>query len=317
MAILVTGGAGFIGSNLLDRLAARGEDLVCWDNFNDFYDPRVKRANIAPLLAAGRLRLYEGDICDPDLGRELFRRERIDTVIHLAARAGVRPSLKDPVLYERVNCGGTTAVLELARLHGVKTFIFGSSSSIYGNNAHLPFSEDDPVDTPISPYAATKRAGELLCRCYHELYGMRVTCLRFFTVYGPRGRPDLAIYLFTEKMLRGEEITVFGDGTARRDFTFVQDIVDGVISAADRALPFEIINLGESGTVSVNELVALISSATGRTPRIKSLPAQPGDVKATYADISKARRLLGYAPSFPIERGIPAFVEWYRANILK
>jgi UDP-glucuronate 4-epimerase len=227
----------------------------------------------------------------------------------------VRPSLKDPVLYERVNCGGTTAVLELARLHGVKTFIFGSSSSIYGNNAKLPFSEEDNVDAPISPYAATKRAGELLCRCYHELYGMRVTCLRFFTVYGPRGRPDLAIYLFTEKMLRGEEITVFGDGSARRDFTFVQDIVDGVIAAADRALPFEIINLGESGTVSVNELVELISRATGAKPRIRTLPAQPGDVKTTYADIAKARRLLGYAPGYPIERGIPAFVEWYRKNI--
>lgn len=315
MAILVTGGAGFIGSNLLDRLAARGEELVCWDNFNDFYDPRVKRANIAPLLAAGKLRLYEGDICDAELGRELFRRERIETVIHLAARAGVRPSLKDPVLYERVNCGGTTSVLELSRLHGVKTFIFGSSSSIYGNNKKLPFSEEDSVDAPISPYAATKRAGELLCRCYHELYGMRVTCLRFFTVYGPRGRPDLAIYLFTEKMLRGEEITVFGDGSARRDFTYVQDICDGVIAAAERSLPFEIINLGESGTVSVKDLVELISRATGATPRIKSLPSQPGDVQATYADISKARRLLDYAPSFPIERGIPAFVEWYRKSI--
>ncbi len=316
MAILVTGGAGFIGSNLLDRLAARGEDLVCWDDFNDFYDPRVKRANIAPLLAAGRVRLYEGDIGDAALGQDIFRRERIETVIHLAARAGVRPSLHDPLLYERVNVGGVTAVLELARRHGVKNFVFGSSSSVYGNNAKLPFSEADPVEAPISPYAATKRAGELLCRCYHELYGMRVACLRLFTVYGPRGRPDLAIYLFTERMFRGEEITVFGDGESRRDFTFVQDIVDGIIAAADRALPFEIINLGESATVSVNELVALIARATGCSPRLRTLPAQPGDVKATYADISKARRLLGYAPSFPIERGIPAFVEWYRRTIL-
>ena len=317
MATLVTGGAGFIGSNLLDRLAARGEDLVCWDNFNDYYDPNVKRANVAPLLAAKKLRLYEGDICDWELGQHIFRQERIDNVVHLAARAGVRPSLQDPLLYERVNCGGVTTLLELARRHGTKKFVFGSSSSVYGNNSKLPFSETDSVDAPVSPYAATKRAGELMCRSYYEIYGLNVMCLRFFTVYGPRGRPDMAMYLFTEKMFRGQEIDFYGDGTTRRDYTFVSDILDGVVAAMDRAAGYEIVNLGESKTIMLKELIELIASATGKEPKLRQKPLQPGDVQATYADISKARRLLGYAPSFPIERGVPLFVEWYRRNILK
>ena len=312
MSILITGGAGFIGSNLLDRLAAEGEDLVCWDDFNDYYDPRIKRMNIAALLAAKKIRLYEGDICEEALGEEIFRREKVETVVHLAARAGVRPSLAEPLLYERVNCGGTTQLLELSRKHGVKRFVFGSSSSVYGNNAKLPFSESDPVDAPVSPYAATKRYGELICRAYHNLYGLRIVCLRFFTVYGPRGRPDMAIHLFTDKMERGEEIDFFGDGTTRRDYTFIGDILDGVVAAMRSKLEFEIINLGESRTTELRRLIELISQATGKPPRLKPKPMQAGDVVATYADISKAQRLLNYRPQFPIEKGIPIFVEWYR-----
>jgi len=313
MAILVTGGAGFIGSNLLDRLAAQGADLLCWDNFNDYYDPRIKRANIAPLLAAGKVRLYEGDICDAALGEDIFRKEQIDIIVHLAARAGVRPSLTEPVLYERVNCGGTTVLLDLAQRHGVKKFIFGSSSSVYGNNRKLPFSEDDPVDAPISPYAATKRACEMICRSFYEVHGLPVMCLRFFTVYGPRGRPDMAIHIFTDKMMRGEPISVYGDGTTRRDYTFVSDILDGITAAMKAEFGFEIVNLGESRTIELRGLIELISRATGKTPRLERLPMQPGDVQATYADISKARRLLNYSPTCPIEKGIPLFIEWYKS----
>ncbi len=311
MSILVTGGAGFIGSNLLDRLAAEGADAVCWDDFNDYYDPQLKRANIAPLLQKKRVRLYEGDICDMALGEEIFGRERVETVVHLAARAGVRCSLEQPLLYERVNCGGTTALLELSRRHGVKKFIFGSSSSVYGKNKKLPFSEDDPVNEPVSPYAATKRSAELLCRAYYELYGLPVMCLRFFTVYGPRGRPDMAVHIFTDRMERGEEISVYGDGSALRDYTFIDDILDGVKRAIETEFGFEIVNLGESKTVELRYLIELISQATGKSPKLRRLPPQPGDVPVTFADISKARRLLGYAPSFPIEKGIPIFVEWY------
>lgn len=315
MAILVTGGAGFIGSSLLDRLASRGVELVCWDDFNDYYDPRVKRANIAVLLRQNKVKLYEGDICDTALGEKIFSENRITKVVHLAARAGVRPSLKDPLLYERTNLFGTMNLLELSRLHGVEKFVFGSSSSVYGNNAKLPFSEADPVDAPISPYAATKRAGELLCRAHHEAYGLKMACLRFFTVYGPRGRPDMAIYLFTDKMERGEEITMYGDGSMRRDFTFISDILDGIEAALALDCAFEIINLGESNTIELRGLIDLIASATGKTPKLRRQPVPVGDVKATYADIAKAKRLLNYNPSFPIERGIPVFVEWYRKNI--
>jgi len=314
VSILVTGGAGFIGSGLLRRLAAEGAEAVCWDDFNDYYDPRVKRANLAPLLERGQVRLYEGDICDTALGEEIFRRERIEVVVHLAARAGVRTSLEQPLLYERVNCGGTIALLELSRRHGVGKFLFGSSSSVYGRNEKLPFSEDDPVDRPASPYAATKRAGELLCRTWHDLYGLPVMCLRFFTVYGPRGRPDMAVYRFTERMERGEEIPVYGDGSSRRDYTYIDDILDGLMAALQARFGFEVVNLGESRTVELRYLIELIARATGKVPRIRHLPPQPGDVPATYADISRARRLLGYDPAVPIEEGIVRFVDWYRRH---
>jgi len=312
MAILVTGGAGFIGSNLVDRLVERGEDVACWDDFNDYYDPRIKRMNVAGLLERKRIRLYEGDICNSELGEEIFRREKIETVYHLAARAGVRHSLIAPLLYERVNCYGTMALLELARRHGVRKFIFGSTSSAYGTSKRLPFREDDPADAQVSPYAATKRAAEILCRSYNEIYGLPVICARFFTVYGPRGRPDMAVYIFTAAMEKGEEVQVYGDGTLRRDFTYVDDIVSGLLGALTADFGFEIVNLGESKTVEVRRLLELIAQATGKQPKLKFLPPAPGDVPATFADIAKARRLLGYHPSFPLERGVPLFVEWYR-----
>ena len=315
MAILVTGGAGFIGSTLLDRLVAEGADAVCWDDFNDYYDPRRKRANIAPLVERKKVRLYSGDICDVALGEEIFRKERIETIVHLAARAGVRHSLQHPLLYERVNCGGTTALLELARKNRVKRFIFGSTSSAYGATKRIPFTEDDPADAQVSPYAASKRAAELLCRAWHEIYGLPVICLRFFTVYGPRGRPDMAVFLFTDAMEHGRPIDVYGDGLSRRDYTFVEDIVSGILGAVRAEFGFEIVNLGESRTVELRRLIELIALATGKTPQINRLPPAAGDVPITFANIEKARRLLGYNPSFPIENGVPLFVEWYRKTM--
>ncbi|MGO8702945.1 MAG: NAD-dependent epimerase/dehydratase family protein [Candidatus Brocadiia bacterium] len=315
MAILVTGGAGFIGSTLLDRLAAEGADAVCWDDFNDYYDPRRKRANIASLVERKKIRLYSGDICDVALGEEIFRKERIETIVHLAARAGVRHSLQHPLLYERVNCGGTTALLELARKNGVKRFIFGSTSSAYGATKRIPFTEDDAADAQVSPYAASKRAAELLCRAWHEIYALPVMCLRFFTVYGPRGRPDMAVFLFTDAMEHGRPIDVFGDGSSRRDYTFVEDIVSGIVGAVRAEFAFEIVNLGESRTVELRRLIELIAQATGKTPQINRLPPAAGDVPITFANIEKARRLLGYNPSFPIESGVPLFVEWYRKTV--
>jgi len=312
MSMLVTGGAGFIGSHLLDRLSAQRRHAVCLDNFCDFYSPALKHSNLATALASGYVTLVEGDICDADLCRRVFQEHSVHQVVHLAARAGVRPSIKDPLLYERVNCMGTLNLLECARRAGVKLFVFGSSSSVYGLSERVPFREDDPVDRPISPYAASKRAGELYCHVYHHLYGMPVVALRFFTVYGPRQRPDLALHAFTSLIEQGRPIQVFGDGSIRRDYTYVSDVVDGVIAALDSRLQFEIINLGNSHPVELRKLIALIEDATGKKATIERLPDQPGDVPVTYADISKARRLLGYEPKVPIERGVRAFVEWLR-----
>ncbi|MCK4375008.1 MAG: GDP-mannose 4,6-dehydratase [Candidatus Brocadiae bacterium] len=312
MRVLVTGGAGFIGSHLLDRLVEGGRWAVCLDNFDDLYSPQVKRANIADALASGRVELVEGDIRDAELCRSLLARDDVRAVVHLAARAGVRPSIEQPALYQQVNCEGTVNLLEAARLaHGVEKFIFGSSSSVYGINSKIPFSEDDPIAQPISPYAATKRAGELLCHVYHHLYGLPVVCLRFFTVYGPRQRPDLAIHKFTRLIANGEPIPVYGDGTSRRDYTYYSDVVDGIMAALEAPLDFEIINLGNSEPVELHRLIELIEECLGREARIERLPDQPGDVPVTYADISKARRLLGYEPRFPIGQGIADFVEWF------
>lgn len=314
MKILVTGGAGFIGSHLVERLLERGEEVVCLDDFNDYYDPSVKRENIAAALKNPRFSLVEGDIRDDELLQALAAKHRFGKVVHLAARAGVRASISAPKLYEEVNCGGTLNLLEMCRANGIRHFIFGSSSSVYGINSKVPFSEGDTVASPISPYAATKRAGELMCHTYHHLYGLDVTCLRFFTVYGPRQRPEMAIHNFTRKIFGGEPIDVYGDGTSRRDYSYIDDIMDGVLRAVDRQFPFEIFNLGESRTVELAELISLIEAASGKRAVVRRLPDQPGDVPVTYADIGKARELLGYRPGIEIEEGIRRFVEWYRRS---
>jgi len=312
MPTLVTGGAGFIGSHVVDRLVEDGREVVVLDDFNDYYSPEVKRANIAPHLEAKSVTLFEGDTRNAQLVDKVVRDCKVAVIIHLAARAGVRDSLRHPVLYEEVNCRGTLNMLEAARNHGVRKFVFASSSSVYGGSTRIPFSEEDPVMGPISPYAATKRAGELYCHTYHHLYDLPCACLRFFTVYGPRGRPRMAIYKFTRLIDNGRPIPVYGDGTARRDFTFIRDIVQGVVGAADTELEFEIFNLGESRVVVLSDLIALIEENLGKKAEIDYQETQPGDVPITYADISKARRLLGYNPTFPIDKGVGIFVDWYR-----
>lgn len=315
--VLVTGGAGFIGSSVTARLLERGEQVVCLDDFNDYYDPAFKRGNVAPFSTRPGWRLIEGDIRDAALVEHLYSSERFDATIHLAARAGVRPSILQPVLYEEVNCLGTLHLLEAARRHGAGTFVFGSSSSVYGVNSKVPFSEEDPITCPVSPYAGTKRANELQCYTYHHLYGLRVTCLRFFTVYGPRQRPEMAIYAFTDRLARGNAVPRFGDGSSARDYTYIDDIVTGVLAAYDHAAPFEIVNLGGSRTTTLQRLIELIGGALGVEPRVEELPNQPGDVPITYADVSKAKRLWGWEPQVPIEEGVERFVRWFRAERLR
>jgi UDP-glucuronate 4-epimerase len=311
--ILVTGGAGFIGSHLVDRLLAEGGwRVTAVDDFNDFYDPALKRANVAAHLRRDDYRLVEADIRDAGALARVFGGAEFDCVVHLAARAGVRPSLSEPLLYNETNVTGTLRLLELARAHKVRQFVFGSSSSVYGINAKVPFSEEDPIRQPISPYAATKAAGELLCHAYAHLYGVRCVALRFFTVYGARQRPDLAIRKFARLISEGKPIPVFGDGTTRRDYTYVDDIIAGVRAAVDyEATMYEAINLGESRTVELRELIALLEKELGREAVIDRRPTQPGDVPQTFADISKARRLLGYDPRTQIEDGIRKFVRWF------
>jgi len=312
--ILVTGGAGFIGSHLVKRLLGEGGwRVTVVDDFNDFYDPSLKRANVGAHLGREDFRLAEADIRDRDALARVFAADGFDCIVHLAARAGVRPSLAEPLLYAETNISGTLNLLELARASGVRQFVFGSSSSVYGENEKVPFAEDDPIFKPISPYAATKAAGELLCHTYAHLWGLRCVCLRFFTVYGARQRPDLAIHKFARLISRGEPIPVFGDGTTRRDYTYIDDIIAGVRSAIDYdATPYEVVNLGESRTVSLGELIALLEKELGRKARIDRQPLQPGDVPQTFADITKARRLLGYDPHTQIEEGIRRFVEWFK-----
>ncbi|MFN0121605.1 MAG: GDP-mannose 4,6-dehydratase [Blastocatellia bacterium] len=310
---LVTGGAGFIGSHLVERLLADpATSVVVVDNFNDFYNPEIKRANIAAHLKNPAFRLVEADICEYDKLRRLFMEDLYDGIIHLAARAGVRPSLSQARLYQQVNEGGTLNLLEMARLHNIKKFVFGSSSSVYGPLATPPFREDAPL-MPISPYAATKAAGELMAHTYSHLYGLQVVCLRFFTVYGPRQRPDLAIHKFARQIAGRSPIPVYGDGGSERDYTWAGDIVDGIMAAlAYEATPFEVINLGESHTISLSRLIELLESTLGVQAIIDRRPEQPGDMPRTHADIGKARRLLGYNPTMPIETGIVKFVEWLR-----
>ncbi|MFQ5586000.1 MAG: GDP-mannose 4,6-dehydratase [Thermodesulfobacteriota bacterium] len=310
MDVLVTGGAGFIGSHLVDRLLEGGDRVVVIDDFNDFYDPAIKRENLEGASTSERFRLYEGDIRDRGLVRRLFDENRIDCVCHIAARAGVRPSLEDPLLYEEVNCVGTLNLLEEVKTRELKNFVFASSSSVYGINSKVPFSEDDPITQPISPYAVTKRANELMLFSYAHLYNIPTTCLRFFTVYGERGRPEMAVGNFTRRIAEGREINVFGDGSARRDFTYIGDILQGVVAAIERSTPFEIINLGESRVVEVRYLISLIEENLKKRAKIRYHPPSPGDVPLTYADIGKARRLLDYDPKVAIEEGIERYVNW-------
>jgi UDP-glucuronate 4-epimerase len=315
MNFLVTGGAGFIGSHVCERLLHDGHRVWAFDDLNDFYDPQIKRRTLEDIRSLGQpFTFVHGDLTEAGAVNALFAAVKFDQVIHLAARAGVRPSLEQPALYQRVNVEGTVNLLEAARQSGVKKLTLASSSSVYGVNAKVPFSENDPVVSVISPYAASKLAGEALGQVYHHLYGLDIVMLRFFTVYGPRQRPDLAIHKFTRLIDAGKPIPVFGDGSTARDHTFVSDIVDGVMACTKQAFGFEIFNLGESQTIRLDELIALIESALGKKAVINRQPLQPGDVPLTFADISKAQRRLGYRPQVPAKKGIPLFVDWFRKN---
>jgi UDP-glucuronate 4-epimerase len=316
MTILVTGGAGFIGSHLIESLLKDGHHVDCLDNFNDYYDPAIKRFNIRAAQQHPAYFLIEGDILNYADLQSLFQEKAYDVIVHLAARAGVRPSIQDPLLYEKVNIQGTMHVLELCRQHQIKKFVFASSSSVYGANIKVPFSETDSVDNPISPYAATKKAGELICHTYHHLHGLSISCLRFFTVYGPRQRPDMAIHKFTRLIHEGKAIAMFGKGTSKRDYTYIDDIIQGVRGAIDHCNGFNIYNLGESNTVELSYLIELIQNALGKKAVIESHPDQPGDVPITYADITQAKKDLKYNPQTAIEEGIERFVSWFKQTRL-
>ncbi len=313
--ILVTGGAGFIGSHLVQHLLSEGGwRITIVDDLNDFYSPELKRANLALFEGDKAVNFVKADIRDSEPLAAVFEDGSFDVIVHLAARAGVRPSLKEPRLYAETNIIGTLNLLELARDNGIKQFVFGSSSSVYGINEKVPFAEDDPIRNPISPYASTKAAGELICHTYSYLFDIRTVCLRFFTVYGPRQRPDLAIHKFTRLISEGKPIQMFGDGTTRRDYTYVDDIIQGVRAAMDYdAAMHEVFNLGESETTELKRLIELLEDSLGTKAVIDHQPMQPGDVPITFADISKARELLGYSPTTKIEAGIPKFVEWFRS----
>ena len=309
--IVVTGGAGFIGSHLCEALLGNSHEVVALDNFDSFYEPAVKRRNLTTAVASDRFTLVEGDIRDSAAVEQVITPDT-EVVVHLAARAGVRPSIRRPLLYQDVNVRGTMVLLETCRKLPGCRFIFASSSSVYGNNRKVPFAESDRVDHPISPYAATKKAGELLCHTYHHLYGTGVTCLRFFTVYGPRQRPDLAIHKFARLIEAGKPIPVFGDGSMRRDYTHIDDIIDGVLRAIERCKGYRIYNLGESRPVSLSDLIASLEKALGRKATIERLDRQPGDVDQTYADLTRAKSELGYRPSTDLQSGLGRFVEWMR-----
>ncbi len=314
MLYLITGGAGFIGSHLIERLLEENHKVCCLDNFNDYYNPTIKWRNLEKISYHPNFQLIQGDILDEALLDKIFQLNDFNGIAHLAARAGVRPSVLQPQLYQEVNIRGTLNLLEKAKQHHIAKFILASSSSVYGNNKKVPFSESDPVDNPISPYAATKKACELLSYTYSALYNISVSCLRFFTVYGERQRPDMAIHKFTKLISAGKEIPIYGDGKIKRDFTYISDIIDGVVNAIDRCQGYNIYNLGESHVVPLMELVSLIESHLKKKAKINWLPPQPGDVTITYADITKARNELDYQPKVGIEEGISAFIEWFKKN---
>src|SRR5881397_1711443 len=310
MRVLVTGGAGFIGSHLAEKLLASGHQVVILDDFNDFYDPQTKHANVAGL--ARDVTVYHVDLRDSESVRNLFHREKLDAVVHLAARAGVRPSIQSPRLYYETNVGGTLHLLEAARVTGVQRFIFASSSSVYGASKTIPFSEEEHLTQTLSPYGATKIAGEFVCATYSHLYQMRVVALRYFTVYGPRQRPDLAIHQFTRRIYAGQPIDQFGDGSTRRDYTYIDDIIQGTMAALRyEGSLFDVFNLGENQTIQLKDLIVAIENALGKKAKINQLPEQPGDMPLTCADISKARKLLCYKPTTRLSDGLPRFIEWF------
>jgi UDP-glucuronate 4-epimerase len=311
MKLLVTGGAGFIGSHLVEALVSRGDTVSVIDNFNDFYDPAIKRSNVSNFPRS--VRVYEVDLCDQAATTNTLAEQKPDAIIHLAARAGVRPSVRSPELYLQTNIFGSFNLLEAARKNGVRRFVFASSSSVYGATRELPFREDQPLLQTLSPYASTKLAGEHLCSNYSYLYGFEVVCLRFFTVYGPRQRPDLSIHRFTHLIANGKPIEVYGDGSAARDFTYVDDIIHGVLGAIDfQGSPFDVFNLGENETINLLSMIGEIEKALGRKATIEFRSPVPGDMPRTFADITKARKLLNYQPVTSIQEGIPKFVHWYR-----
>jgi len=311
MHYLITGGAGFIGSHLTERLLQNNFKISCLDNFNDYYDPEIKEQNIKKSLDNNNFKLIRGDILDENILKKIFDQTQFDGIIHLAARAGVRPSLIQPKLYQEVNIRGTINLLELAKEYKIKKFVLASSSSVYGNNKKVPFSESDSVDNPISPYAATKKACELIAYTYASLYNISISCLRFFTVYGPRQRPDMAIHKFAKLIAEGKEIPVFGDGKAKRDFTYISDIIDGIVSSLERCNDYNIYNLGESNVIELIDLISLIEANLGKKAKIKWLPQQPGDVEITFADISKAKKELDYSPQVNVKDGIRMFIKWF------
>jgi UDP-glucuronate 4-epimerase len=312
--ILLTGGAGFIGSHLAERIVGLGHELVVVDDLNDFYSPQIKQRNLAEIQTQGRFEFVAADICDRERLRLQFERQNPELIIHLAARAGVRPSLENPLLYEKTNVEGTLNLLELARQFSVPQFVFASSSSIYGATSRVPFSEAEANPNPISPYGVTKLAGEKLCYCYSHLYSLSTTCLRFFTVYGPRQRPDLAIHKFARLIRDGSEIPRFGDGTSLRDYTYIDDIVDGILAAFPLQSQFEIFNLGNSHPVSLNQMIESLEKHLGKRARVQAQDSQPGDMPFTHADLNKARQLLGYAPKVPFEEGLARFVAWFKTT---
>lgn len=314
--VLVTGGAGFIGSHVAQYLLSRGDDVVIIDEMNDYYDVSIKESNLRMLLeqfGQKRVKIYRGDICDETLMRSIFEQEKPKWVCHMAARAGVRPSIQDPYIYIHSNIKGTTLLLELSHQYGVQNFVYASSSSVYGGSSSTFFSEDEPVDNPVSPYAATKKCCELLAYTYHHLYNLNVTGLRFFTVYGPRGRPDMAPFKFIDRVSRDLELQQFGDGSSSRDYTYISDIVDGVVRSIDRPYPYQIFNLGKGSGTSLKEFIELVQKYVGKQANIKILPDQPGDVPYTCADVSKAQRLLGYVSKVSFEEGISQTVTWYKS----
>jgi UDP-glucuronate 4-epimerase len=314
MSILVTGVAGFIGSHLVERLLQNKYDVIGVDNYDDFYGKNIKLKNLSKSIVNENFYFIEGDIRNINELKMIFEKYEIDFVIHLAAKAGVRPSILDPVGYYNTNVIGTLNILEVMKEHNCNKMIFASSSSVYGNNKKIPFSEEDSVDNPISPYAATKKAGELLCHTYHHLYGFDIFCLRFFTVYGPRQRPDLAIHKFAKLILENKPIPYYGDGSTERDYTYIDDIIEGIIGAIKNLRGYDIFNLGESKAISLSKMVSAIENAIGKKAVLAKLPLQSGDVEKTYADISKANELLNYIPKFSFEEGINKFINWFIIN---